>query len=144
MKAYIEMPPEFELYLAEENLTFNEFLEMENIEVDEISQELNPAPEEGQEGTRAVLTVLIGTAAVLAAAGNAVSRVMKTRNNRPRESYRLEEIRDADGNVIIGNDGKPLMKKQPILLETTKNTTDETEISAAGVVLKWGNSDTVA
>ncbi len=139
-KIYLELSEEIEELLSENKISIEEILERENIEAEVNS---GAAPYQTEEGARTkdVVTIILAGSAAVAAISFAISQVLHEIYNKPHfvEICENEEIRDAEGIVLLDKDGKPQLKpvKRYELLETQKKRELEFNVGLKnGVVIK--------
>ncbi len=109
--------------------------------MDDISQGLKPIEEEGPK-TRAAVTIILASSAAILALSSAITSVVRAVANRPQLSYRLIPVTDASGNPVLDSNGKPIFEKEPVLLETNKDTSNEVEAKFGELFIKWGSEET--
>jgi len=145
---YFDLVPEYLQLLNDNDLSIQDILRQQNIEAEVI---YGISPEEIEKGIRSkdpVMIVLASTAAVLAI-GTAISKVLHTLQRRPLlvEYYHLVELRDAKGNILMDNEGKPLLKRQKKyeLIEPRKEDSSlSLEVGmtqSKGLVIKFCSTD---
>lgn len=110
-KIYLELAKEIEELMADNEISIEEILEREHIEAEVTSGVVPYQSEEGAR-TKDIVTIILASSAAVAAIGFAFSQVLHEVSNKPHliEFYENEELRDADGKILIDGDGKPQLK----------------------------------
>ena len=124
MKIFVELPPEVEKWLIQNETSLARLLRQQGVEARE-SHELNPFRQEDCDATgrdlSLALTVTCGGAVLITALGIAVNNILKTWNKKSLvKMHRIvRPVKDAKGNVVFGKDGEPLyeFEETPVLLE---------------------------
>ena len=138
---YLELPVEIEQLLVEMEITIADILQRANIDADVAYR---TRPDMSGEGLRSkgVELVILASATLILAIGQAVSQVMKTHHRRVRlvQVQSIEEVRDADGNVIAFKN-----VERPELLEPrkmdSKRELEARYLNEQGFVLRFGTDE---
>ena len=139
--AYLELPQEFNQYLKNRNQTLEQFAASRELDV-KISTAVHPAPDEGAK-TREPVTVIIASATAIFALSTAITKVIKTINNKPRYDYKLDPLLDAEGNPVKDAKGEVIYKKTPIMLEPgkDKHTDDYWKVDLKKLLFQWSSKE---
>ena len=147
-KIYLELPPELEQLLNDNDLSVDEILRQQNVPAKVTYGVLPDEPEAGVRSKDPAM-IILASAAMALAVGSAISRVLRTLQRRPQlvEYYELVELEDSKGNVLLDKKGKPQLKrlKKYELLEPRKEDSNQSlEINlnpANGLVIKFGSAE---
>lgn len=123
-KIYIEFSSDLQWLLEENQLSIQDLLAHAGID-QQVTYEARPYQvEEGARTKELVSVILVSAAAFVLATGYALSQVISTLQRKPSlvEIEQLEEVRDAQGSVLIDTQGQPVLKtvKTVELLEPRK------------------------
>lgn len=126
-KIYLELDDDINRFFAENSTDIGEILRRENIDV-KVGQEVKPyLSDEGVRG-KDLVTVLVASSVAIVSIAAAISLILNAFYNRPHVVVieKWEELRDADGNIILDEDGKPQYKPEPevIVFEGTSTSTE--------------------
>lgn len=123
-KLFVELPPEVEKYMAQHRTNLAQLLRQHGIIVRE-SHEPDPFKSDERKVTRRDMALVLASAAgvtlVVTALGIAINNILQTMNKKPimQIARRRWIVKDAQGNVVLGPNGKPLYEtdETPVLLE---------------------------
>lgn len=136
---------EIETILAENQTSLADLLKREGYDVEKAVRE-DPASIDSEDKTREITTVLLASAAVIAALTPIVIQVIKSLTyNKDVVVHEkvLVPIEDSAGNVVRDASGEPLLKweERSKILESTSGTTqNELKIKAFGFEIEIKNS----
>ena len=141
-KIYLELADDIQELLDGNGISLPQALAEEGIDVT-VSRERRPFDQEAGAQSKDVVQVLVAGATAVAV-GYALSTVINSITHRPRlvEICELQELRDSQGELVLGADGKPMFKtvKQIELLEPRATArSQEIELSTkpdAGFVIR--------
>ncbi|MCP4347575.1 MAG: hypothetical protein GY795_18885 [Desulfobacterales bacterium] len=106
-------------------------------------------PDSSEEGSRTrdlVPIILAGSAAVLSVS-MAISQILSTLYDKPHfvEYWAEEELRDANGKILLYKDGRPktkFVKKHELIEPSKKNKEKVMDISGGNIVIKFSAKET--
>lgn len=142
-KIYLELDDDINRFFAENHTDIGEILRRENIDV-KVGQEVKPyLSDEGVRG-KDLVTVLVASSVAIVSIAAAISLILNAFYNRPHVVVieKWEELRDADGNIILDRDGEPQYKPDPeVIVFKGKSTSAEINADIPGMfVMKINTS----
>ena len=144
-KIFLEISNDIQQLLSENNLTVEEIIYQQGIEAD---VKYDILPDKGGQGSRTrdlVPVILVSSAAVLAVS-LAISQLLSTLYAKPHfvEYWAEEELRNADGNILLDQDGKPqtkFVKKHEIIEPSKSQATKTIDMAVGRIKLKFTTKD---
>lgn len=132
-KIYLDLSPEIEQLLDDNNLTIQDILRIKNIDA-EVAYDVLPYQLEEGVTEKKVVPIIIASSAAVLATGYAVSEVIDSINERPYlvEYCEHQEVKDNQGTVLLDQNGKPALKcnsKVELLQPRAENKDREIEIT---------------
>lgn len=146
-KIYIEFSDEIKQLIQDNAINFSAIFHDENIEVD-ISHDYPPYANQNNERSKDLVLVILASSAAVLSVGAAVSQIIRSVYRKPYmvQYSELEEIRDANGNVIIDKDGYPILKpttRYELLEPNAEQNKSQIEFkgNSDGIILKYSSSE---
>ena len=148
MNIYLDIDPALQQLLNDNQIDLNTVLAQENLEAQIQSAPL-PTSSTGAQ-SKELVTLVIASGLAISTITLAVSRLLHTLQQKPHlvEYEEPVEIRDAQGNVLLGQDGKPvfkMVKKSEFIVPPSK--TQQTDFEAnltsqlGSLVIRWKEAE---
>ena len=144
---YLDLDPELTQALADQRLTIADLLAQTGLDA-QMSYGVLPTDEQQTARSKDLVPLILASGTSISIVITALSHAFRTYVRRPHvvEVEKLEELRDAKGNVLLDAAGKPVFKrtKHPQILEPQKaDTTGELEVNIgpSGFVAKFKTSE---
>lgn len=140
---YLDLSDDVQQLLSDNRISIEDILRRENIAAD-ISYAVMPFETEAGARSKDVVTVILASSAAALLISYAISKVLSEIAGMPHyvKISVPEEVRDANNNVLLDQDGKPIFKlveKYKILEPRASVHQDETSLKFGPVVISVGS-----
>ncbi|KPA16258.1 hypothetical protein MHK_003531 [Candidatus Magnetomorum sp. HK-1] len=151
IKIYLALSLEAKQILLDNKISIEDILNRELIEVDNIIEGVLPFQTDANARSKDIVTIILASSAAVATIGFAISQILQELHKKPYlvEIYENEELRDADGNVILNDyDGKlefKPVKRYALIEPRPEQRKRELEINFGlknGIVVKIKSEET--
>lgn len=147
MNIYLDIDPALQQLLDENQIDLKEVLTQENIDA-EIQTSPLPVVSAGAK-SKDIVTLVIASGAAISLISLAISKLLHTLHQKPHwvEYEEPVELRDAQGNILLDKDGKPLfkiVKKSEFIVPPSKNKQSDFEVNftlQTGIIIRWKETE---
>jgi len=144
-KIYLELDDDI-LQFVESNIDISDVLKTENIDA-EVTYGVEPYLSEEGARTKDIVSIIVASSAALATISFVISQVLNAYYRKPYfvEFYEIHELKDASGNFVLDQEGKPQyekIKKHQIIEPKKESTIQHFEFQFSflnGVVIKFSS-----
>lgn len=147
IKIYIEFSEEIQKLIQDNSINISAVFRDEKVEAD-ISHEYAPYYNEYSERSKDLVLVILASSAAILSVGTALSQIIRSVYRKPYivQYSDLEEIRNADGNVLIDKDGYPILKpvmRYELIEPIAEQNRAQIEIKgdSKGIVVRYASSE---